>query len=114
MADDIIYVNVEEGSKRVMNNLKLYVKLLNKFKEDQCFDQINDALDKGEVENAQSSVHTLKGLAANLSLTELYKQSIELEAQIKNGNMNPDTLTVFRDAYSQTLVEADKVIAQYA
>jgi len=114
MADDIVLVNVEEGSKRVMNNNKLYAKLLSKFKNDQSFNEIDSALQDGDMEKAQNSAHTIKGLAANLSLIELFKQSLELETQLKAGNVNPDQVIVFKDIYQKTIVEMDKVIAQYA
>jgi len=114
MADGIVYINVEEGSKRVMNNTKLYAKLLNKFKDDPSLGQISEALEKNDLASAQTLVHTVKGLAANLSLTELYKQSVELEAQIKAGAADPQKVELFKSVHAQTLIETDKVIAQYA
>jgi len=113
MAGDIIYINVEEGSKRVMNNTKLYVKLLAKFKDDKNLKDTETFLAAGELEKAQVSIHTLKGLAANLSLTELFKQSLELETQIKAKSVNPDQIAALVNVYNQTLAETDKVIAQY-
>jgi HPt (histidine-containing phosphotransfer) domain-containing protein len=114
MADDIVYIDVEEGSKRVMNNIKLYVKLLGKFKEDQSMGQLNTALADGNMDTAYNAAHTVKGLAANLSLHELYKKCVELESQIKAGSVNPDQSAVFMNVYEQTLLEVDKVISQYA
>ncbi|MCL2196671.1 MAG: Hpt domain-containing protein [Treponema sp.] len=114
MADNIVYINVEEGSRRVMNNLKLFVKLLTKFKDDTNFNSISAFLAEGDMEKAQISVHTLKGLTANLSLTELYKQCVELETQIKARSVNPGQLEIVKTVYDQTLIEVDKVIAQNA
>ena len=114
MADNIIYINSEEGIKRVVNNAKIYAKLLAKFKIDPSFSGLEKAIAEGDMENAKGLSHTLKGLAANLSLTELTKQCIELESQIKSGNLNPEQFTLVKDVYVQTLSEIDKVIAQYA
>jgi len=113
MADNVILVNVEEGTKRVMNNAKLYAKLLGKFKDDPNLKELEAAMGVGDMEKAKTSVHTLKGLAANLSLTELYKQSLEMEAQIKADSVNPNQLEILKNVFSQTLVEVDKVVAQY-
>jgi citrate lyase beta subunit len=44
----------------------------------------------------------------------LYKQCAELEIQIKAGAINPDQIAVVKDVYAKTLLEVDKVIAQYA
>jgi len=111
---DIIYINVEEGVKRVMNNTKLFSKLLVKFKDDIHLSEIETALKDGNNDKAKDAAHTLKGLAANLSLTELYKQVAELEAQIKTGNIGADQVARVKDAYAITLKEADEVIAKYA
>ena len=114
MADDIIYVNAEEGIKRVMNNAKIYVKLLNKFKDDPTFNSLCEVMTEGDAEKAKVMTHTLKGLAANLSLIELAKQSLELESRIKSGNLDMEQLTLVKNVYHQTIVELDKVITLYA
>ena len=111
---EIVYIDVAEGIKRVMNNAKLYVKLLVKFKDDNNLTELNEALAAGDLQKAQASAHTLKGLAANLSFIELYKQSLEIETQIKAGSVNPDQAEILKDVYTQTLAEADKVIEQNA
>jgi HPt (histidine-containing phosphotransfer) domain-containing protein len=113
MADDVVYINVEDGSKRVMNNIKLYVKLLAKFKDDQSLTAIDAAIVEGSIEKAQPPTHTLKGLAANLSLTELFNQTLEFETQLKAGTINKDQFTLVKDTYSKTLAEIEKVISQY-
>jgi len=111
---DVIYIDIEEGLKRVMNNASLFSKLLLKFKTYTHVSEIKSALEQGDLEKAQGSANTLKGLAANLSLTELYKQVQELEKQIKAGSVNNETLELVKDVYVKTLDEADKVINQYA
>ncbi|MCL1959867.1 MAG: Hpt domain-containing protein [Spirochaetes bacterium] len=114
MADNVVYVNTEEGVKRLMNNTGLYSKLLTKFKDDTRLSELDAALNAGDMEKAKSAVHTLKGLAANLALTELHKQSVEIEIQIKAGQVNPDQINIVKNVYTKTLEEVDKVIAQYA
>ena len=110
---DVVYVNVEEALKRVMNNSKLLAKLLKKFKDDRNIIDLEASLAAGDLPKAQINAHTLKGLAANLSLTELYKQVLELETQIKAGSVVPGQLDTVKSVYSETLVEVDKVIAKY-
>jgi len=113
MANEV-YIDVEDGSKRVMNNTKLYAKLLLKFKDDQNIKNIETHLAAGDLPNAQIASHTLKGLSANLSLIELNRQVLELESQIKAASVKPDQLEIVKDVYSKTLTEIEKVIAQYA
>ena len=112
MADDVVYINVAEGTKRVMNNAKFYIKLITKFKADTNLDELEGALEAGDLEKAQGAAHTIKGLSANLSLTELNKQSLELETQIKAKAVDPNQITVLKNVFALTLTEIDKVIAQ--
>ena len=112
MDNDIIYIDIEAGSKRVMNNLKLYAKLLIKFKEDPAFNELSAAFAAGDMEKARVANHALKGLSANLSLIELNKQSIILETQIKAGFAEPQRIELFNNVYAQTLIELEKVINQ--
>jgi HPt (histidine-containing phosphotransfer) domain-containing protein len=112
MADGVVYVNFDEGVKRVMNNAKLYVKLVTKFKNDTKLDDLEAALASGDMEKARTAAHTIKGVAANLSLSELWKQSLELETQIKDGTVKNGQMEILKAAFTQTLQEVDKVIAQ--
>ena len=112
MADSVVYIDFEDGKKRVMNNDKLYLKLLAKFKADTKLDNLEAAIAANDMEKARSAAHTLKGLSANLSLTELNKQSLALENQIKAGAANPAQLNTLKSAFAKTLQEIDKVIAE--
>ena len=111
---DVVYVDVEDGLKRIMNNTKLYVKLLVKFKEDTNLSNLEAALASGDNAKAQVAAHTLKGIAANLSLTELNKQALEIETQIKSGSVDPGKINIVKNIYNQTISEVDKVIEKYA
>jgi HPt (histidine-containing phosphotransfer) domain-containing protein len=111
---DVVLVDVEDGLKRINNNTKLYVKLMEKFKVDVNFSNLEAALSSGDNAKAQVSAHTLKGIAANLSLIELHKQSLEIESQIKTGSIKPEQLSIVKDIYNQTIKEVDKVIGKYA
>ena len=112
MADDVVYIDFADGVKRVMNNTKLYTKLLAKFKNDTKLDDLEAAIKAGDLEKARNSAHTLKGLAANLSLAELFKQSLALETQIKAGSADPAQLEVLKTVFATTLQEIEKVITE--
>jgi len=111
MADEVVYIDFADGLKRVVNNKKLYVKLLAKFKDNKL-DDLEAAVAANDMEKARNAAHTIKGVAANLSLTELYKQSLALETQIKGGAADPAQLDTVKTAYAKTLQEIDKVISE--
>jgi HPt (histidine-containing phosphotransfer) domain-containing protein len=112
--ESVVYLNEEEGKRRVMNNAKLYVRLLTKFKADTNLDALNAAAGVQDWEKAQAEAHTLKGVAANLSLIELYKQSLDVETQIKGKALKAESLENLKNCLAVTLTEIDKVIARNA
>jgi len=111
---DVIYINEEEGKKRVMNNGKLYAKLLTKFKNDTNLKDLEAFCAVQEWDKAQAAAHTIKGIAANLSLTELFNQSLNVETQIKGKSLNPESLNQLKTCYTETITAVDKVIAKNA
>jgi HPt (histidine-containing phosphotransfer) domain-containing protein len=114
MTDEKIYINFDEGIKRVMNNTRLYTRLLGKFKADTSLTDLAAHLSAGDLEKAQVSAHTLKGLAANLSLAELFERTRDLETQIKEGALREGALDTVKAVYEETIKKADEVIAKYA
>ena len=111
---DVIYINEEEGKKRVMNNGKLYARLLTKFKNDTNLNELLAFAEAQDWEKAQGAAHTIKGIAANLSLTELFNQSLNVESQIKEKSLNSESLENLKLCFSETLLAIEKVITQYA
>jgi len=107
---DAVYVDCAEGIKRMMNNAKLYVKLLAKFRDGTKIDGLEAAFAEGDLEKFQGEVHTLKGLAGNLSLLELSKQCLDVEIQAKSGAVDPDQMAAIKAAFAATLLEIEKVI----
>ncbi|MDR0412047.1 MAG: Hpt domain-containing protein [Treponema sp.] len=106
-----VLINQEEGLKRVMNNKKLYMKLLNKFRTETNLDELKESIVAHDYEKAQVSAHTLKGISGNLSLTALYEQSVAIESQIKNHSIDESTVTAFTDCFDDTMRAIDEVIA---
>ena len=111
---DVVYINKEDGLKRVMGNEKLYIKLLTKFKTDTKLNDLLNFADEQDWENAQSAAHTIKGIAANLSLVELFNQSLEVETQLKNKSLKNETIENLKTCFAATLVAVEKVITQNA
>ena len=111
---EVILINAEEGKKRVMNNGKLYAKLLTKFRDGTKLDGLIDSAAAQDWEKAQAAAHTIKGIAANLSLIELFNQSLDVETQIKGKSLRDESLESLKSCFAETLTEVEKVIAQYA
>ena len=111
---DVVYIDADDGKKRVMNNGKLYAKLLTKFKTGTNLDSLIAFAEAGEWENAQGAAHTIKGLAANLSLTELFNQSLAVETQLKGKAIENGSLESLKQCFAETINAVEKVIAENA
>ena len=111
---EVVYIDEEDGKKRVMNNAKLYAKLLTKFKADTNLSELIDSAVAMDWDRAQGAAHTIKGIAANLSLTELYKQSLDVETQIKSKSLAGESLENLKTCFAETLIAIDKVIEKNA
>jgi HPt (histidine-containing phosphotransfer) domain-containing protein len=114
MPKEIVYVNVDEGIKRVVNNAGLYVTLLKKFKADTNFGDLEGHLRALDFEKARISAHALKGVAANLSLTELFEKVRDLEFQIRENPAPDGAADAIKAIYHETIKKIDEVIAKYA
>ncbi len=82
-------IDLEDAEKRFRGNSSLFSDILAKFviQYSDFIENIVERLHDGEVSEALSGVHTLKGVAANLSAVALKKACEELESAIKEANM---------------------------
>ena len=73
-----------EAKSRLMSD-RLVEKFMLKFLTEPTMGQLRDAIKAENHEETFRSVHTLKGVAANLSFTELYNSASDLTEQLR-GN----------------------------
>ena len=86
-------VDTQGGVARLGGNVKSYLRLLNKFADNQAdaIGEIKDAIAKGDGERAVRLVHTLKGVSGSIGAEKLSKVAAELEtALIENGKVLPE------------------------
>jgi PAS domain S-box-containing protein len=100
--------DLEDGLKRLQWNEKLYRKLLLDFgaKYTGIADEIRQALDTKDFEQAHSLVHNLKGLAGNLAATDLQTAAVEMEKRVRGGLKKG----LSKQKLNQTFVEMKKVL----
>lgn len=70
-------INVDEAMRRFMNNEKLLMRFLQKFKEDMSYENLIKAMEEKDCEKAFEAAHTLKGVAGNLAMTKFYAMTGE-------------------------------------
>lgn len=60
-------VDYDDGLARFLGKASLYEKFILQFPEDSTFPALKQALEQGDAQEAFLRVHTLKGVAGNLS-----------------------------------------------
>lgn len=95
-----IHGDYAEAKARLMND-RLVEKFVLKFLSDPSMQQLRDAIASGEHDVAFRAVHTLKGVAANLSFTELWKAASALTEQLRHsdGTVDETLLENLENAY---------------
>ena len=70
--------DVDEGLARCMNMESFYLGLVDSSLDDKYYDLLLNAVASGDLDEAFKAVHSLKGMAGNLSLTPLFKITSEM------------------------------------
>ena len=87
-------INENDAMARLNNNKKLYITLLKKFDAQTMIDDLLEKIKNGDIVAAEAAAHTIKGLAANLSLADLRAKAESVDNQLKNGDLNIDTAEI--------------------
>ncbi|MBF0399116.1 MAG: response regulator, partial [Desulfobacterales bacterium] len=83
--DSVPGILIMEGIKRTGGNQKLYLNILFEFAENY-FDfikKVKKAIEENKFEIAMNTLHTLKGVAGNISAKELYNIVKHIEEELK-------------------------------
>jgi HPt (histidine-containing phosphotransfer) domain-containing protein len=78
-------IDVDSALARIRGNRKVFKMLLGTFLKDPEIEPLKQAVRAGELEEAASLAHKVKGVSANLSLTALNKAIVAIEASLKAG-----------------------------
>lgn len=80
-------IDVEEALGRFMGNEALMMKFLLRFPQDPSFQQLKEAMARCDAAQAFTAAHTLKGLAGNLSMKELFRQISAIVEDLRSGDL---------------------------
>jgi len=95
---------------RLNNNKRLYTMLLKKFDAQGMLDDLLAKISSGDAVAAEAQAHTIKGLAANLSLADLKEKTEAVDAKLKAGDVGVDTSDIILSV-SQTVEAINAWIA---
>ena len=92
-----------------LKNISLITKIVKKFNDDQSFNELEQALNEKNVENAFRAAHTLKGICLNLSFKQLTDDTVEITEILRAGSFEgtDELFKKIKEEYQKT-VEAIK------
>ena len=100
--DKKVLINTSDGIARLAGNKVLYTRLLHKFLNSEYMSELRLYIKDDNISEAARCIHTIKGVAANLSLDALYNSALQLETSLKGGVVNCKELDEFCNIYEKT------------
>ncbi len=104
-------IDLVAGLKRINNNKELFLNILKSFYDNNktTVGEIKKALSKDDREQVKILVHTIKGVAGNISAVKLHQAAKELESGIINQISELDNLfATFEEAVDEVLKSIEK------
>ena len=111
--EDIKGLDVKKGLAIVAGNKAIYLKLLNSFLNNCFCEQIVDAVNSGDMDQVRQKAHSLKGVAGNMYMDELFELSRAIEAAARDGqaiNAGDDSIINLVIANRQTIDSVNMLI----
>ena len=107
-------IDIRSALRRAMGNQKLLLELYDGFRDQYAAatEEIRQALAREDIASARRLAHTVKGVAANLSMTEVFPAARDLEMAIQAGDQARAALEL--DRLAETTQAAMAAIAQLA
>ncbi len=112
--DTSVILDVDFGLEQLSGNAELLAKMLGRFTSDyqDIAAQIQQCLAEGNIADCKAKAHTIKGVAGNLGMWNLYHFSKLLEDAAKTGAPDIDThLQNFLQSNTATLEEINQYLA---
>jgi HPt (histidine-containing phosphotransfer) domain-containing protein len=99
------YLDASKALARIRGNAKLFALLLSTFLKDTPaqIEQLRKEIESGDRVAAARTVHTIKGVAANLSMMKLYELSPALEALLKTDSDTASAFKSYTAVYEKTV-----------
>ena len=98
-------IDVDSVMQRFMGSERLTEKFMKRFADDETFSQLEKAIAEGDSDGAFRAAHTLKGVAGNLGMTELFDRTSEMTERFRAHDMTgaAEDLAALRTVYERIL-----------
>lgn len=99
-----------EDVKRRLASDERIEKFFLMFTRDPSYNELVSAMESGDAATAFRMAHTLKGVAGNLSLTDLGSASSELCESLREGSIQPEAAELYarvKESYERAMSAAE-------
>ena len=110
MSELVKYVDVTDALKRIGGSMDLYKRLLTQFSSGDYIEPLSEALSTGTFEEASRTIHSLKGVCANLSLTKLANAAADFEKLVHDGAEYSDYFVELKMIYAETVKQISEIL----
>ena len=99
-----LHGNYNEACQRLINET-MASRFVIKFLNDSSMQNLRNAVAAGDIEKSFRSVHTLKGVSANLAFTDLYNTAWTLTEHLRSRQQTADPvmLEALEKEYARTV-----------
>lgn len=96
-------IDIDSALHRFLNKEDVYILFLKKFLADSSYQELISALEENDIEQAFMAAHTLKGVAGNLAMTQLYDAVYPLVEKLRHSDTDhlEDYIQPVSDSYQQ-------------
>ncbi len=77
--------DTDDGLTRCMNNEQFYLRLVGMALGDEGYAALRTAVEAGDLQAGFERAHALKGMLANVSLTNMLAPSLEMTEALRHG-----------------------------
>lgn len=78
--------NTDEGLGRCLNNEAFYLRLVGMAASDEHFAELRKSVEAGDLDAGFEHAHALKGVLANVSLTNVFEPIKEITEKLRTRN----------------------------
>ena len=98
-------IDIDVALPRFMGNEALLERFLKKFLQDENYIRLQNAIREGNLDDAITASHTLKGVCGNLSLSRLYGVFTEQVALFRSSGLAEGSAMMgeISDAYQEAV-----------
>jgi len=105
-------LDVADGIARVMNNKKLYLRLIGGFKGPKMAEDIVLAVESGDHDKVQQAAHALKGVCANLGMLDLTEVTLLIETRAKAEESAAELMPELNKAMDEAMAAIGRMLAE--